>query len=211
MTRNCPIYMLGAGGHSKVLLDILISKGKEVLGCFENKNDNIGANILGIPILGSESHLLKLDPTSISLVNGIGDIATRKLAQKTLEKRGWLFESVVHSKACISKFSRFSEGCQFLAGSVINAESHLNEACIINTSAVIEHDTVIGSWSHIAPGAIICGGVNIGKNCLIGAGSVIREGLMIGDNTIVGAGSVVVKSFNGNGVLVGSPAKEIEA
>lgn len=52
--------------------------------------------------------------------------------------------------------------------------------------------------------------VIIGKNCWIGMNSVVLPGVTLGDKTIVGAGSIVTKSFEGNCVIAGNPAKKIK-
>lgn len=49
----------------------------------------------------------------------------------------------------------------------------------------------------------------IGKNCWLGVNSVILPGVELGDNVIVAAGAVVSKSFPGNVILGGVPAKII--
>ncbi len=51
--------------------------------------------------------------------------------------------------------------------------------------------------------------VNIGNNVFIGINSVILPGVTIGNNSIIGAGSIVTKSFDGNCVIAGNPAKVI--
>lgn len=55
----------------------------------------------------------------------------------------------------------------------------------------------------------VFGKINIGDNCFIGANSIILPGVTLMPNTIVAAGSVVTKSFKGNVVVGGNPAKVI--
>ena len=50
----------------------------------------------------------------------------------------------------------------------------------------------------------------IGKGCFIGGPSVIYHGVELGDKTIVLPMSVVTKSFSGNCIIGGSPAKIIK-
>ncbi|MET1258515.1 acyltransferase [Flagellimonas sp. DF-77] len=53
-------------------------------------------------------------------------------------------------------------------------------------------------------------GVVIGDDCWIGAGVSILDGVTLENRTIVAAGSVVTKSFPGNCVLGGVPAKVLK-
>ena len=49
----------------------------------------------------------------------------------------------------------------------------------------------------------------IGDDCWIGDNVFIRDGVVLGDRIIVGANSVVTKSFAGNQVIAGIPARII--
>ena len=53
--------------------------------------------------------------------------------------------------------------------------------------------------------------VRIGDNVWIGGGVTIFPGVTIGDNTVIGAGSVVTRSFPGDVVIAGNPAKIIRS
>ncbi|MFG6685353.1 acyltransferase [Mariniflexile sp. HNIBRBA6329] len=50
-------------------------------------------------------------------------------------------------------------------------------------------------------------GVHINDNCWIGSGSKILDGVCLGSRTVVAAGAVVTKSFDGNCLIGGVPAK----
>ncbi len=80
----------------------------------------------------------------------------------------------------------------------------------------------IGDYTMLAPGVKIISSnhslkdfseqvktssIKIGKHCWLAANSTILPGVQLGDNTIVAAGSVVTKSFEGNVVIAGVPAK----
>lgn len=51
--------------------------------------------------------------------------------------------------------------------------------------------------------------ISIGDGVWIGAGAIILGGVSIGSNSIVTAGAVVTKSFAGNSIIAGIPAKSI--
>ncbi len=52
--------------------------------------------------------------------------------------------------------------------------------------------------------------IRIGNNCWIATGAIITAGVELGDHTVVAAGSVVTKSFPGNVLIGGVPAKVIK-
>lgn len=53
------------------------------------------------------------------------------------------------------------------------------------------------------------GKIVIGNNCFIGARSILLPGVELGPNTIVAAGSIVTKSFAGDVVIGGCPARKM--
>lgn len=85
-----------------------------------------------------------------------------------------------------------------------------------------DHGLEIGDGTYIAPNVGIVstnhdiynrslytqdGPVKIGRNCWLGMGSVILPGVTLGDNVTVAAGAVVNKSFPGDVVIGGVPAR----
>lgn len=73
----------------------------------------------------------------------------------------------------------------------------------------ITHDGGIWVFRHQDPEADVFGKIVIGNNVFIGINTIILPGVRLGDNTVVGAGSVVTKSFAGNQVIAGNPARII--
>ena len=55
----------------------------------------------------------------------------------------------------------------------------------------------------------VFGKIVIGNNCFIGARSILLPGVELGPNTIVAAGSIVTKSFDGDVVIGGCPARKM--
>jgi len=52
--------------------------------------------------------------------------------------------------------------------------------------------------------------IEIGDNCWFSADVIILPGVKLGDHTVVAAGAVVTKSFSGNCMIGGTPAKVIK-
>lgn len=207
-----PVLIIGAGGHAKVLADALLASGRQVLGFVENiAKDGHQAEVLpGLLVLGTDEVLLSFAPAEVELVNGLGGIdcgGLRRRVQAKLEADGWYFSGVCHPAAQVSPFAFVSAGVQLLACCVVQAGARVGVGSIINTAAVVEHDCTLEEYVHVAPRAVLCGDTYVGFNSHIGAGAIVRQGLTLGANTLVGAGALIVKDFDGQGTLIGVPAR----
>ncbi|MBQ9480388.1 MAG: acetyltransferase [Selenomonadaceae bacterium] len=203
-----PIIMLGAGGHAKVLLDILIDAGANVLGILDRDPDV--APIFDIPIIGTDDDISRYAPAEIDLINGLGSVGVVGVRFKIYQKfkaLGYNFRRVTHPQAIISARSILGEGVQIMAGAVINAGTVVGANSIINTRASIDHDCRIDEHVHIAPGCVLSGGVSVGSRTHIGTGSAVIQGINIGRNVLIGAGSVVVNDIPDGATAYGVPAR----
>lgn len=84
-----------------------------------------------------------------------------------------------------------------------------NHVTITDGVQFITHDGGIWVFRGEDPEADVFGKIVIGDNVFIGINAILLPGVCLGTNTVVGAGSVVTKSFSGNGVIAGNPAKVI--
>jgi sugar O-acyltransferase (sialic acid O-acetyltransferase NeuD family) len=208
---NKPIYLLGSGGHGRVLLDVMLKNKSKVSGILDPKLE-IGDRIFGIKVVGGNEFLKKSSPQKTFLVNGIGanpNTAKRKNIFKKMKSEGFEFFSVRHSSAVIGGECFLGEGVQVMAHAAVQSGVKLGDNVVVNTRAVVDHDSVIGAHVFISPGAVICGDVNVGDAAFIGAGAVILPGIQIGSNAIIGAGAVVTRSVPEECVVAGNPAKKI--
>lgn len=209
MPDTKPVIIIGAGDHAKVLLDILLEQNVNVIG-LTDKNISKGTCIYGVSVIGDDSEILKYKTDEIELVNGIGSVGNTSIRQKvfsSLKEKGYVFRSVIHETAILSKRARLGEGVQLLAGAIVNTESEIGDNTIINTKTSIDHGCIIGKHCHIAPGSVLSGCVTVGNGTHIGTGSSIIQGINIGSNVLIGAGSVVVNDVPDNVTVFGVPAK----
>ena len=79
MTKKKPVILIGAGGHAKVLLDILLDTGVPVLGFLDNDASLQKKKIFGLPVLGTDEEIARCSPEEINLVNGIGSVGVASL------------------------------------------------------------------------------------------------------------------------------------
>ncbi len=207
--KGKPVILLGAGGHAKVLLDILLDQNIEILGIAEKDGADLPADLYGVPLIGNDSAVQQYPPDKVELVNGIGSIGSTALRQKVYEKfkrQGYRFPQVIHPGAVVSQRAELGEGVQIMAGAVVNIGTRIKEDSIINTNASVDHDCLIGAHVHIAPGVTLSGGVTVGEGSHIGTGASVMQGIEIGANVIVGAGAVVIDNIETGKTVCGVPA-----
>ena len=193
------MYLYGAGGHGKVIKEILESQGRDVEG-FIDDNPNI-IEISGLPVRHS------LDGVD-EVVVSIGINETRK---KVVEKIDCTFaNAAIHKNAILSPTVQVGAGSVVMAGAIINVDTQIGKHCIINTGAVIEHECQIGDYVHISPHTTLCGNVTVGEGTWIGAGSTVIPGITIGCWSQIGAGSVVVTDIPDGCLAYGNPCKIVK-
>ncbi len=200
------LLIVGAGGHTRSLLNIIFEIEHNILGIIdesfdENKEENIG----NLKIIGN----CTLISNKINLILSIGDNTKRRDLYEKYENLV-LPNNLIHKSAQIENYVKIGKANQIFGQVLINSFSQVGSNNIINTKALIEHESVIGNHNHISVGSIICGRVVIGDNCFLGAGSVVIDKVKICNDVIIGANSVVINNVETSGVYVGNPAKRIK-
>jgi sugar O-acyltransferase (sialic acid O-acetyltransferase NeuD family) len=210
------IVLVGAGGHCKVIIDILRSTEKYIIVGVVDKAYAFDEEkfVLDIPIIGDDSILAKLYMSGVKnafvCVGALENIGLRDKIFNNLKAIGFNIPVLTHNHAIVSPYANIGAGTCIMAGAIINPGTLIGENCIVNTGAIIEHDCKIQRNSHISPKACIAGGVAIGCNTHIGMGSSIIQTVHIGNNVIIGAGAVVIEDIIDNVVAVGIPSKIIK-
>lgn len=204
------IVLIGAGGHCKVIIDIIRSKNEYGIIGITDKN-NTGNKVLDIPIIGDDNMLNECLNSGVEYafiaIGGIENIKIRNKILNMIKEIGFRIPVLVHDKAIVSTYATLGAGTCVMPGAIINAGTEIGDNCIINSGAVIEHDCLIGQNTHISPNVSIGGGVKIGEDTHIGIGSSIIQNITLGHNVTIGAGAVVIDNMGNNVVAVGIPAK----
>ena len=206
---------MGAGGHTRVLIDCLQSSADvNIEGILDPNPALTGTNIYGILVLGNDEILSEMRAKGVDyFVVGVGGTSNNNPRKKLFElalKHGLRPLNVQHPTAIISARVVIGEGCQLLPGCIINAGAQLGMNTIVNSGAIVEHDCKIGDHVHIATGAKLTSTIQVGNGAHIGAGATIRQCIKIGENAIIGAGAVVIKNVPPNVTVIGIPARVLE-
>lgn len=208
MTADRRILILGAGGHAKVVIDIVETAGLGmIVGILDDDARKHGLEVFGYKVVGGREALngLLLDGP-LHGIAAIGDNRRRQGAADWFVGSGGRLLSAVHPRACIARSATIGNGSVVMAGAVINADAAIGSNTIVNTGAIIEHDCRVGDHVHLAPASVLCGGVSIGGGSLVGVGVKIIPGVQVGKWATLGAGAVVLASIPDGATAVGVPA-----
>jgi sugar O-acyltransferase (sialic acid O-acetyltransferase NeuD family) len=212
MPNSTPIVIYGAGGHGRVVLDILRSTYRSAIVGFLDSDPSLhGLIIDDVPVLGDSQVVpdLLAQHSGIEAVVAIGDNKARMKIAKVLLELGMPLANAVHPSAHVSPSARLGKDVTIAPGAIICAHAKIGNHVIVNSGAIVEHENDIGDGVHIAPGAKLAGRVTVGEGAFIGMGAVVIGNLTIGAGSIVGAGAVVLREVEPFSVVVGIPARPI--
>ena len=203
-----PIVVLGAGGHAKVVIELLRENGWLVVACTDA--DPTPRTVLGVPVVGDDGKLddLRREGVGAAFV-ALGNNRLREKISNRLLESGFAMPSAISRSAAVSHTARIGRGVAIMSGAAINADSIIGDFAIINTQAGVDHDGVIGRSVHIGPGCALAGCVTVGDRSFLGAGCNVIPDIVIGYDAIVGAGSLIIRDIPPQAKAYGSPARII--
>src|SRR5262245_45995437 len=104
-----PVIVLGAGGHAKVVVDLLQKLGRTVLAAIELPSPARGRQLLGVPVEDEQTGIADHSPESTELALGLGmptsdpisGLAKRHALAARFEARGYRFPVLIHPAAIV--------------------------------------------------------------------------------------------------------------
>jgi UDP-perosamine 4-acetyltransferase len=206
--------IIGAGGHGKVVLDILQAGGRyRPVGFIDADPKLAGTTVAGLPVFGA-IHLLNKLKRQYQLkaaIIAIGDNRARCGYVQPILDHSLELISAIHPTASVSRSARLGRNVVVAAGAVVCTEARIGDLAIINTSAIVDHECEIGEAAHVCPGANVAGRVRIGSRAFVGLGANVIQCLSIGDGAVIGAGAVVLHDIPAGATAVGVPARIVKA
>lgn len=199
------VIILGAGGHAKVIIDILQLQGTQVVGLLDDDERLWGTQVLGLPVMGGINQLSEFE--SMPLICAIGANAIRKAVVDKLAVPAERWVNAIHPSAIVARSAHLGHGVVVAAQAVINPDCSVSRHVIINTGATVDHDCTIDDFSHIAPGAHLAGGCRVGQGALVGIGAQMNIGTSVGAWATIGAGATVIHDVPAAKVAKGTPAR----
>ncbi|MBW8348404.1 acetyltransferase [Bacillus sp. IITD106] len=202
------IVLIGAGGHGKVVRDlILLHKNIKLIAFLDDKYKEVcKENNIFVGPISFVKTIMSMFP-NVKFVITIGNNKIRKEMISKLNLPPIYYATLVHPTAIISPSVSLGYGTVVMANTVIDSDSQIGNHVIINTSSVVEHDNEVGDFVHLSPNSTLTGAVKIEEGVYIGAGATVIPNIKIGEWSIIGAGAAVINPIPANSTAVGVPAK----
>lgn len=206
------IVILGAGGHGRVVLDIIQQAREHVVKGFLDSNPQIwGRRVDGVEVLGGTELLADLVAQGVDgAIVAIGDNGVRRQFADTVDAAGLELVNAIHPSVNLAR--TVTVGCNVViaAGALVCAHCQVGDSVVLNTGCIIDHESMVGTAAHICPGVKIAGHVTVESGAFVGIGATIIQNVRIGYDAAVGAGSVVIEDVEPMTTVVGVPAKVIK-
>lgn len=205
--------ILGAGGHGRVVLDILQRAGTHVpVGFLDNNPALAGRRVDGLPVLGGMGALPELKRSGVGCaVIAIGDNGVRRSMGDLLERQGFEIIRAIHPSAQLAGSVTLGKGVVIAAGALVCAHCQVGDYAILNTGCIVDHESMIGVAAHVCPGVRLAGHVTVESGAFVGIGATVIQNVRIGFEAVVGAGAVVTEDVAPMTTVVGVPARETKS
>ena len=189
----------GAGGHSKVIIEILENQDEKIFSLYHDGPKTI--SLFNYEV-SNDTAIFK--NASLQWIIGIGNNRVRK---EIAESHRVQYGRAIDKSATISKRATVASGTVIMPGVRLNSSSHIEKHVILNTNSSVDHDCIVSDYVHISPNATLCGGVVVGEGTHIGAGAVVIPGIKIGKWCTIGAGAIIIKDVQDFSTVVGNPGR----
>ena len=189
------VLLIGCGGHSRSLIEIIESAGQWKIYGLVGLPEQFGRRVFGHAVIGCDGDLAALREKCQSAVLAIGQLPNPALRHRlavALEQLRFHSPVLISPHSVVSHHAKLGSGTTVGHGAIVNGGAVVGQHCIINSRALIEHDVQIGNHCHISTGALINGGVTVGAGSFIGSGVMIRDGLNLPPSTVISAGKRVM-------------------
>lgn len=207
MNRVKQVFLVGAGGFSKQVIDAYLSHNTKILGIFDDFRT--GVFYKDIPILGKITEVENILKSKENIFITLGDNNIRKSLALNFNSK-YFFPNCFRPNSDVPSTINIGKGNYIGSYSKLGEDSYIGNFNFINECVILAHDTYIGDFNHLSPNVSMGGNAIIGNTNMIGTSAIIIPKIKIGDSNTIGAGSVLIKNVENNSTIVGNPGRQIK-
>ena len=182
------LLLVGAGGFGRMVAE----QATIQYDCaFVDDGQPVGAEICGIPVVGSLADLLELRKEYSLLVVDIGNNQFRAKVYEKAKTLGYALPNIVAPSAYISPYAKLGCGCVVLQDACVQNGASVGNGVLLNAGAEVHCDAAVGDYALIYTNSVVRTGATvgdfarIGSNCTICNNATVPDGADIPDCTAV--------------------------
>ncbi len=183
-----PIIVIGAGGHSKVVSEIISGSAWEIVAYVDE--GSTAASFLKKSVFKTLEQAQSFNPEVGHAFVAIGSNDARSRWSNILLNNGYTIPHFIHPSASVSPDAELSQGVLVCAMAIIGHSAKIGNGSIINCGTIVDHDSIVGSFTHLSQGVVVGGGAQIGSNSLVGPGSIIEKLAVVPANVVLPSATV---------------------
>jgi sugar O-acyltransferase (sialic acid O-acetyltransferase NeuD family) len=203
------IFIVGAGAHGRVVLDILRDAGEESIRFADDGQQLWGQQVNGATVV-SFQETLEREPGSIGFVVSLGRPLVRLALCGRIRGRGHVLLNAIHPRAVVEPSAAMGTGNMISANAVVNSNARLGDSVLVNTMTIVEHDCVVEDGVSLSARTCLSGKASVGRGAFLCAGVLVLPRVHIGAEAVIGAGSVVTADVPEKTLALGYPARAIK-
>ena len=214
MSRDDPkVVLVGAGAQAKYACETFRLLGTEVTGVVSLGDGDVDwPGSYGVEVLGADDELREaLGSGATHALICMADTDEKACWWDRAEAAGLEPRSAIHPSAVIASTARIGPGCIVNAKAVVQPFAAIGRGVMIHAHVTIEHDAVVEDFANLAPGAQLAGWVHVEERATVFTGAAVVPRVRIGRGAVVGAGAAVITDVPPETVVVGVPARALDA
>lgn len=187
------VAVYGAGGHAKVVAEILVLNGFYVVGFIDGVSSHRkGESFCGSHVLGGDEVLEGLMSQGVrQIAASVGENKARVSIAAKLRQVGYQVVTAIHPCAHVSPASSVGVGTVVAAGAVIAPSAAVGSDVIVGPNASIDHDCVVCDGASIGPGAVLAGSSYVGGCAYVGAAAAVAARRRVEADEVIPIGAVL--------------------
>lgn len=211
-----PVVLVGAGGHGRGVLEILLARAAAGLdtppvhGFVDDDPVHTGKLVGGLPVHGTVDWLVAR-ATEFDALLAIASPRAKLALAARLDVAGVGWATAVHPSVICGTGVVVDPGAIVSAGVVVAYDTRIGRHTTVNLNATIGHDCLVGDFSTVAPGVNVTGHVTLELGVEVQTNATIVPGLALGAWSRVGPGSVVLRDVAAGESVFGNPARKMPA